>query len=427
MGYHKNFPKETKTHMEERDLTTVPANASGGWSKLMDYFLKNPFLVLWNVVLILGGLITFAQFASIGYFPDLDIKTASSFLLGIALSGVSLVSILAAVMVLPSVLIRNEIWKPYFLHRPVEASQMQIRVTSEMEARRRIPFLVLCLFHGLMAFFAWMFIASFFIDDTHERYRFFVRALSGGGTGLLITGFAGVDFLWKRMDERDNAGEDGRRGHSRKAQHFFSIFIWVILYPGYLLLLLLAVGKLRENDMAGHLWVLGFTIALIVVNTGLAVTNFHSPKSYLIFPLMGTMLMVLYLSMPSNTLSITRAVFSSLAIGDLGSSRFVVKRQTCDAVNLLVPGACDVASETAGCIRPHTLANRIGNEYLLVLRVPGQAVPKSMTSKDQITPQLAIKVPIPKSEVLAWGTVDANDATWKACTQIGAASGSSIR
>ena len=178
--------------------------------------------------------------------------------------------------------------------------------------------------------------------------------------------------------------------------------------------------------MAGHLWFLGFTVALIVVNTGLAVTNFHSPKSYLVFPLMGAMLMVLYLSMPSNTLSITRAVFSSLAIGDLGSSRFVVKRQTCEAVNLLAPGACSVASETAGCIRPQTLANRIGNEYLLVLRAPGQAGSKPMTSKDQNTPHLAIKVPIPKSEVLAWGTVDANDTTWKACTQIDAASGPSV-
>jgi hypothetical protein len=405
--------------MQLSDPTSTATSVAGNnsaWITLVDYCLKNPFLVLWNVALILGGIITFSHFVSIKYFPDLDVKTASSFLLGIALLGVSLMSVLAIVFVVPSYLIRNEIWRPYYLHHPAATGQEAVQVSDDIEKKRWFPFIALSFFHGLTAFFFWIFCASFLIENSHAHYRNIALIVSAVGFTLSILAMLGLNYSWKRKDVRDGLSTDGRLGHGKPAQHLTFVFIWVVIYPGYLILLAMSARKLDQNDIAGHLCVLAFAVAFIIVNTGLAITNFSSARSYLKIPAMAALLTVGYLSIPSNPLTITRAVFTTLAIGDLGSSQFVVKRPTCDAVNLIAPGACEVASESAGCIRPQSLANRIGAEYLLVLKVQMHTRGKIGPQMNQSAMSTEMKVPIPKSEVLVWGTVDADNVYWAACS-----------
>lgn len=382
---------------------------------LQDYVFKNPFLVLWNSALILGGLITFAHFSSIKYFPDLDIKTASSFLLGIALLGLLLTTLLALTLVAPSYLLRNEIWINYFLHEPRNSGQAYLRVPADVEKKRRLPFLTVILCYGLAAFFTFVFLSSYLIDHSSVQYRENVRMAGGIGLVLSLVAQLWGNRYWKQRDRRDNALANGRRGHSHVAQHFTLIFIWMMVSPGYLLLLTLAVGKLKESDLGGHLCILLFVLTFIIVNAGLSITNFNSARSLFIAPAMAVVLTLGYLSLPSNPLSITHTVFASLAIGDLGNSRFVVKRATCDAVNLIAAGACEIASESAGCIRPKSLANRIGSEYLLVLesRVTSGAAGDVRTIQSEHATE--IRVPIPKSEVLVWGSGDTNDKEWASC------------
>jgi hypothetical protein len=404
--------------MTPTDASQLPRPESSygkSLSSLHDYVFKNPFLVLWNCALILGGLITFSHFSSIKYFPDLDIKTASSFLLGIALLGLLLTTLLALTLVAPSYLLRNEIWINYFLHEPRSPGQALSRVSADVEKRRRLPFLTLNLCYGLAAFFTFVFLSSYLIDGTYAPYREDVRLAGGIGLALALAAQLWGNRYWKNKNGRDDTVSGDRRGHSHFAQHFTLAFIWTMVSPGYLLLLTLAVGKLEENDLTGHFCVLLFVLILIVVNASLSITNFNSAKSLLTVPAMAAALTLSYLSLPSNPLSITRTVFASFAIGDLGSSRFVVKRATCDAVNLISAGTCEIASESAGCIRPKSLANRIGSEYLLVLesRVEGGAAGEAQTI--QRAPATEIRVPIPKSEVLVWGSGDARDKEWASC------------
>lgn len=384
-------------------------------SSLQDYVFKNPFLVLWNSALILGGLITFAHFSSIKYFPDLDIKTASSFLLGIALLGLLLTSLLALTLVAPSYLLRNEIWINYFLHEPRNSGQAYLRVPADVEKKRRLPFLILNLCYGLAAFFTFVFLSSHLIDRSYTHYRENVRMMGGIGLVLSLMAQLWANRYWKQRDRRDDTLSNGWRGHSHVAQHVTLAFIWIMVSPGYLLLLTLAVGKLKENELGGHLCILFFVLIFIVVNAGLSITNFNSARSLLIAPAMAVVLTLGYLSLPSNPLSITRTVFASLAIGDLGNSRFVVKRATCDAVNLIAAGACEIASESAGCIRPKSLANRIGSEYLLVLELPVESEAAGDVRTIPSKPANEIRVPIPKSEVLVWGSGDTNDKGWASC------------
>jgi hypothetical protein len=77
-----------------------------------------------------------------------------------------------------------------------------------------------------------------------------------------------------------------------------------------------------------------------------------------------------------------------------------------------------IDSDTAGSFRPKTLANRIGNEYLLLIEVPaadtanGQA--RGGTSKHGGSTE--IRISIPKSEVLIWGDLQTAPQAHKAPT-----------
>jgi hypothetical protein len=404
--------------MQSNDANLLTHSEGGDRRNLLslqEYVFKNPFLVLWNCALILGGLITFGHFSSIKYFPDLDIKTASSFLLGIALLGLLLTTLLALTLIAPSYLLRNEIWINYFLHEPRNLGQATLRVSADLEKRRRLPFLTLNLCYGLAAFFAFVFLSSHLIDRSYAEYRENVRLVGGIGLVLSLAAQLYGNRYWKQRDRRDNTLSNGWRGHSHVAQHVTLAFIWMIVSPGYLLLLTLAVGKLKESDLTGHFCILLFVVIFIVVNSGLSITNFNSARSLLIVPAMAAVLTLGYLSLPSNPLSITHTIFASFAIGDLGSSRFVVKRATCDAVNLIAAGTCEIASESAGCIRPKSLANRIGSEYLLVLESRLESGAAGDVRTIQRAPTTEIRVPIPKSEVLVWGSVDATDKRWASC------------
>lgn len=405
--------------MPESDPTapTTPSTTSTRiWPALREYFVKNPFLALWNIALIFGGLIAFTHFASIRYFPDLDVKTASSFLLGIALFGVSLITILAVVLVIPSHLLRNEVWRPYNLLTPGSAEGGGQPESEAITRKRRLSFMTSSLLHGVAAFSFYIAFASVVIlHDSGGSYSLVVGGISVASFVISITALRWLGRIWRKRDLQYGP-PILRGGHSRKTQHLLLASIWWLMAPGLLLLLLGSAGKLARNDIAGHVCVAGFAILIVTANGFLAIQKFDTVRAYLSVGGVAIFLLIVFLIIPSNPLSITRAVFVSLAMGDLGSSRFVVKRPTCDAVNLIAPGACEVASENAGCIRPERLANRIGSEYLLVLKIP---MPKAPDGKSQVIgadTSMEIKVPIPKSEVLAWAAADNASLVWKACS-----------
>lgn len=401
--------------MSRSDSSAAGASGSDSKSireKILDYCLKNPFLVLWNAALILGGLITFSHFTRIGYFPDLDVKAVSSFLLGIALLGLVLILVLGLVLVAPSYLVRNDIWKTHYLFSPALAGQERSQVSEETEKQRRGPFLILNLCYGLIAFSFWIFFSTFFISEAHGPYRYIVRIISFIAFFLLILTLSWLIYSWKIRGELVS---DGRVGHGHVIQHVKFGIIWFSLIASNLLLIFLSAARLKEEDAFGHVIVVLFVIALIIINSYLSTKNFASEKSYWVVPAMGALLITVYLIIPSNPFSITRAVFSSLAIGDIGNIQFVVKRPTCDAVNLIASEACEVASETMGCIRPERMDNRVGGEYLLIFKVRDRFIEKSESKKDLSLKSLEVRVPIPKSEVLTWGSANTGSVDWKAC------------
>jgi hypothetical protein len=401
------------------DTTAPPASTPSGngekiWNWFLEYCVRNPFFVLWNLALISGGLITLVHFVSIGYFPDLDIKTASSFLMGIALLGLFLVLLLSIMLVIPSYLIRAQVWNPYCLHKPAIPGAPVVRVSKEIEKRRQLPFAFLSILYGAIAFFAWIFVFSFSLPDSSVGYRHTVRTVTAVGVVVCVVLLFVLRYIGVRQTKQRGVSVDSLFGHSYLAQHFQLLFIWLIVYPGYLLLLALAANKLHADDGGAHAALVAFAFALAFANTSLAVVSLDSPKSYWFFPFICVFLIFVYLSIPTNTFSLTRSVFSSLGIGDIDNTKFIVKKSTCDAVNLLVPGSCKIASDAAGCIRPQNLANRIGNDYLLTLEMAGAKV-ATTPNEWHANSHKKIVIPVPKSEVLAWGVVPGGGPSEDAC------------
>jgi hypothetical protein len=58
----------------------------------------------------------------------------------------------------------------------------------------------------------------------------------------------------------------------------------------------------------------------------------------------------------------------------------------------------------------------MGSEYLLVLKAPMHTAANGKTQTIGVDTSVEIKVPIPKSEVLAWGAVDNANLVWKSCS-----------
>jgi hypothetical protein len=130
--------------------------------RLLDYAFKNPFIAMWNLALIVGGFIALVYFTQIGYFPDLDLKSGSSFLIGIAFLGIFLSALLAIVFTVPSWMIRTEVWRNYLqLKERVPGMEPQA-ISIEMERKRRLPFIAFASLHGLAAACFWLFIFGCF-------------------------------------------------------------------------------------------------------------------------------------------------------------------------------------------------------------------------------------------------------------------------
>jgi NADH:ubiquinone oxidoreductase subunit 6 (subunit J) len=139
--------------------------------RLLDYAFKNPFIAMWNLALIVGGFIALVYFTQIGYFPDLDLKSGSSFLIGIAFLGIFLSALLAIVFTVPSWMIRTEVWRNYLqLKERVPGMEPQA-ISIEMERKRRLPFIAFASLHGLAAACFWLFIFGCFgIKAGHEEF-----------------------------------------------------------------------------------------------------------------------------------------------------------------------------------------------------------------------------------------------------------------
>jgi hypothetical protein len=189
-------------------------------------------------------------------------------------------------------------------------------------------------------------------------------------------------------------------GHHYFDQHSLLALLWIMVTPAFWLMALLGLKQSKAGSTVDLMIALVFVAVVIMANAVLSVLRLESRKTYVAYAFVSVGLPAIFLAMPYNPLSITKGVFATYSIGAMSHTAFVVKRPACDAVNLLVPGACNVTADSKmGCIKPARMANRVGSEFLLIL-----------TSGEE-----EIKVPIQKSDVLVWSSTSSSSADTSSC------------
>jgi hypothetical protein len=71
-------------------------------AELLDQVKEIPWMSLWNLALVVGGLLLITYFASIGFLPDLDLKAIAGTVAGVAIIGLFVVVLLGMGLILPT-------------------------------------------------------------------------------------------------------------------------------------------------------------------------------------------------------------------------------------------------------------------------------------------------------------------------------------
>lgn len=374
--------------------------------RLMDYMLKNPFIALWNVALIVGGTIALFYFAQIGYLPDLDPKSATSMLISIAMLGCVMVGFLTVIFIIPASMIRGEVWKTHHQFTAASAVSPPQPASEILLQQRRPQFGRMVVLYGIFGYSFYGFLASFIpVDASGQDFSMRLRwACIGIGPLCILLLLLNYRWMLRRAASSGQNVEDFL-GHGYKTQNLMLLLTWLMVTPGTAMMIFLSLGKSRADNTADILMTALFWLLYLIVNAVLAVHHFKPPVSRLIYPVAGLVLFVVYLFIPSNPVNISRGVFIQYALGAMSNTKFIVKRAACDAVNLLADHACEpVGDGTSGCITPKRMASRVGSEFLLVL---------STSSKENGKNE--VKVPLQKTDVLTWGTTASSQNQKKSC------------
>lgn len=385
------------------------------WQFLVERAAQAPIKVVTASAILIGGLIMFMHFNTIQYLPDINLENATSVIFGVALLGCALILALAITMVVPSFLLRVEVWNPHFLHYRGTPDGPRIRVSPRTERLRRVIFMGVNACYGALAFAVVVICFTFLLGLADKGYGASLRgwlAIGGGAAIGLLTAL----LSWiKTLDTKHHRQKP--RALAPNIPHKTLFFVWLMMFGSFIFVLALAASGLKKSDIAGHLNLLACAAIYVFLNSLLASVDLRKPKNYWWFPIGAAAMIVAYLWLPANPLSVTRSVFSSLGLGSAGTTRYIVKQPTCDALNLLVAGACQYRSDTAGCVSPYSLSNRVGSDYILEFKVIDTQPEKGTPVDHQNGEAKMVRVIVPKSEVLAWSVIDARQGARAPCIE----------
>lgn len=390
--------------------------ANGFYERLIEYISKNPFFSLWNVAIIIGGIVGYFHYSRIAYIPEIDVKSVATIFIALALTGTFLAILLALIFLMPLFYLRLIIWKnPQQLDTESRIETCNDLAEQALIVKRRVA-IALMLRTAILAIGLW----STLIWSLSEK----VWRMPEAGFGLVgfiliftTTIFAKkisrlFELFCERMKkETPDLSQNWLVVH---ADHIMATGVWIIAFGLIAVMLnspILNNKNLTDGDKI--FWVITFLSVVIFVNTLLAIASFSKGKRYapLLFLFIAMIPALYFLALPDNTFSVEKVAFSRLGIGSLENSFFLVKSEACDSINVVRASTCihidlknngnsaNVKPEVKsnGCVRPKYLENRLGPEFLLAFE--DKISEKSNTKNSK---KIEIFIPLKKDDVLLW-------------------------
>jgi hypothetical protein len=377
--------------------------------QLLEYVSKNPFLTLWSFAAIIGGLFGFFHYARVGYMPEIDIKTAGTILISLALTGGIFTILVAAIFLVPAFYLRSVVGVEQ-VFGALDISEDPVKQEIKKQRRRVVRIILSAAILAL------------------GLYSLLIGCLSGMTTAGLIFGAIGgvlvavTTFFCKKIASLVSPSEKRQITNVRvKAFVQFSsvhseligaVIIWFFAFS--LVFIMIGPSVLSSNNATfteKTFWFLGLLFVVIVSNLTLSIPGLGKDKRYasLLLVMFVFAPMIYFLTMPNNELNLEKVAFNKLGLGSLKDSFFLVNSDTCDAVNVIRENTCiqitrkksdhetKDESKSIGCIRPQYLENRLGSEYLMAFE---NKPPKTSNVKEKNAN--GIMIPIQKKDVILW-------------------------
>lgn len=388
---------------------------------ILAYVSENPFLTLWSVAGIVGGIFGYVHYARIGYIPEIDIQSAGTILFSLALTGVVFTTAFGAIFLVPALYFRSsERGGPTLINLsiPEDPYELEIKIRNRRTAALviRSSILSLGIYSVVFGGLAWGYQVGPFLV----------------GVGIAVTAsmmfffdkFASLFPLEKKIISENEPKNRISRFFSKNEELIGATVVWFFSFTYVFVFANQSIFSNIKLDFHEKV-IFSVVLILIVLFANLIgsipgiskVSRFAAP---LIMGIMASPLMFV-LAVPNSNVDLEKLVFRQLGLGSMPNTIFFVNSDACMTANLIRANTCSYVEgqmqstdgedeKKLGCIMPHLLENRLGSEYLLAFNDEGEKIPgKEIKEINSLT------IPVQKKDVVQWGFLSTKKLNSMAC------------
>ncbi len=395
-----------------------------------DYILENPWLVLWNMSLLVGGVIIWIYFFQIRYFPDLKWDEVALLLPLAAITGVFFLLLMTTMFMVPYYLLLAMFLKVYDLdtkRKETKSSSENGELDPQKKETKKLSTLGLIwyffsLFLSEMAFFLFLSKDEKF-DESNYLLNWIFENKEWLSFGLflfvlLVTLIPSPDFVkkaWKFLKKfikqffSSSCQKNQNFGEGKDTEGTFEFIVpWIfsLLLSIVPLLLLIAITPQysEELDHAGEIILLTkFFFSVLLVNGVYVYFREKDEKKWWVpfIPVGGLIFSLL--------LVLHDPVIPNLVMGKFKLGNFPVKQLLVDDKGCQIIESVESVSEfnkdnnyfvkakNLCYLKDVTILSRLGSDIMLKIETGKR--PKKITRKFKI----------PKENVLSWLIIEEDD------------------
>ncbi|MES2040104.1 MAG: hypothetical protein V4495_19990 [Pseudomonadota bacterium] len=388
---------------------------------IIDYVSKNPFLTLWSVAGIVGGIFGYIHYARIGYIPEIDIKSVGTILFSLALTGVVFTAAFGAIFLVPALYFRSAGRNDpnlIDLSIPEDPYELEIKIRNRRTAGLviRSSITSLGIYSVVFGVLAWGYqIGPFLVV---------VGIAVMASMMFFFDKFASLfPFEKKKNNENETEGPI-RQFFSRNAELIGATFVWFISFTFVFVFANLSIfSNIKLEFHEKVLCSIGLVFIVLFANLIASIPGISKVDRFAAPLIMGIMAspLMFVLAVPNSNINLEKLVFRQLGLGSMPNTIFFVNSDACLTANLIRANTCSYVEgqklgidgkdeKKLGCIIPHLLENRLGSEYLLAFNDEGEKIPGKETKEIN-----SLTIPIQKKDVVQWGFLNNKNLNLMAC------------
>lgn len=350
--------------------------------KFFDFSRQIPFKQLVYIGGIFGWGWLWIFFYNIGYFPRFDFSTIATTLIGIAIGGIFLILTLALFFVFPSLVIQGIYTEVVGKKEKADSGLLQLKSK---------------LFYSSAI---WQFFSSlvfFILLIIHEYFKEMHLVWNVLHILLMVMLIVQVKICRGTLSKQSDEVKKLINHKPMRWGHIFLFMFWSYFWIVFLIFFGGSIASLLESESWSELFTIGIFAILFGALNILAIYIKDKIKAAQLIT--GLVLVGIFATLPINV-SILKAPFRMLSLGDVKHTKIIIKPSACEYLNSLTKGSCDYSEDDKVGVVEAIIVSRIGSEFLL--DIEGEKVSNNQENNKKFSSNRRGFIPIPNSDVLTW-------------------------